>query len=279
MPDIGFVNGRFMPLSEAMVSVEDRGYQFGDGVYEVIRTYKGELYQLDAHLARLTRSARAIEIAEPYSPGEWAKHIAQGVGLAGYRESKVYVQLSRGVAPRDHTFPASPSPTAVITIREMKPLDPTLAANGVQAMTSADLRWGRCDIKTINLLPNLLARQQAKVSGAFEAILHRAEAVTEGAVSNVMMVQAGVVITPPESSWILSGVTRSVVLELARKAGIPVQERAISLREFRAAEEIFLTGTTVEILSVVGLDGASVGDGKPGPIATRLQALFQEALK
>lgn len=279
MPDIGFVNGRFTPLSETMVPVEDRGYQFGDGVYEVIRTYNGVPFQLEAHLARLSRSARAIEITEPYSFSDWAKHIAQGVALAGYRESKVYVQVSRGVAPRDHIFPPSLAPTAVMTIREMKALDSTLSANGVPAITSDDLRWGRCDIKSINLLPNLLARQHAKAAGAFEAILHRAEAVTEGSVSNVMTVQAGVVITPPESSWILPGVTRSVVLELARKAGIPVQERPMSLGELRAATEIFLTGTTVEILSVIRLDGAPVGAGKPGPLATRLQALFQKALE
>ena len=278
MSDIGFVNGRFMPLAEAMVSVEDRGYQFGDGVYEVIRTYGGVPYQLEAHLARLVRSASALEMAQPYGPAEWARHVNHAIKLAGYRESKIYIQLTRGAAVRDHAFPASASPTAVMTIREMHPLDPTLAAEGVSAMTLPDLRWGRCDIKTINLLPNLLARQQAKVNGVFEAILHRADEITEGAVSNVMIVRGGTISTPPENSWILSGVTRSVVLDLARKNGIGVGERRISLDELRAADEIFLTGTTVEILSVVRLDGESIRSGKPGPLSTHLRALFQASL-
>lgn len=278
MPDIGFVNGQFMPLGEAMVSIEDRGYQFGDGVYEVIRTYGGVTYQLEAHLERLARSARALDITEPYGAAKWTQYISHGIELAGYRESKVYVQLTRGVAPRDHVYPVSSAPSAVMSIREMHPLSPALSADGVLAVTLPDLRWARCDIKTINLLPNLLARQQAKVRGAFEAILYRAAEVTEGAVSNVMMVREGVVKTPPQSSWILSGVTRTVVLDLARKNGIGVKEEQIACDELRAADEIFLTGTTVEVLPVVKLDGKLVGDGTRGPFTARLQTLFRAAL-
>jgi len=278
MPDIGFVNGRFMPLGEATVSLEDRGYQFGDGIYEVLRSYQGTFFQLEAHLARLERSAKAIELQSPYTPAEWMAHVAEGIRLGQYAESKVYLQITRGVAPRDHLFPAAAIPTAVMTVREMRPLDSSLRARGVAAVTLPDLRWGRCDIKTINLLPNVLARQRAKAAGAFEAILIRGDELTEGAVSNVMVVVGGVVATPPEGPHILPGVTRSVVLDLARKAGVPVQERRLTLRELQNADEMFLTGTTVEILSVVQLDGAKVGTGSPGPLTLLLNDRFKAAL-
>jgi D-alanine transaminase len=277
MPDIGFINGTFMPLAEARVSVEDRGYQFGDGIYEVLRTYRGVPFRLDAHLDRLSRSARGIELPEPYDKSQWGRYIEEGLARGGFAESKVYLQLTRGVAPRDHAFPSASRPTAVMTIRELQPLDPALAAAGVRTITLPDLRWGRCDIKTINLLPNLLARQEAKRRGTYEAILHREETVTEGSVSNVMIVLNGILVTPPESPYILSGVTRAVVLDLARKDGLEVRERAVSLRELRGADEVFLTGTTVEILPVVQVDDRAVGSGKSGPVTTRLRALFHAA--
>jgi D-alanine transaminase len=278
MPDIGFINGTFMPLAQAMVSVEDRGYQFGDGIYEVLRTYRGVPFQLDAHLERLSRSARGIELPEAYDKSQWGRYIEEGIARGGYADSKVYVQVTRGVAPRDHAFPAAAQPTAVMTIREMRPLAPALAAAGVHVITLPDLRWGRCDIKTINLLPNLLARQQANRRGTYEAILHRDDSVTEGSVSNVMIVLNGTLATPPESSCILSGVTRAVVLDLARKDGVEVRERALSLRELRAADEVFLTGTTVEVLPVVRVDDLEIGGGKPGPVTKRLRALFHASL-
>lgn len=278
MPDIAFINGRFMPLATATVSVEDRGYQFGDGVYEVLRSYRGILFQAEAHLARLERSAQAIDLALPYTRAEWMGHVAAGIQSAGHAESKVYIQLTRGAAPRDHLFPSSVPPTAVMTVRAMRPLDPALRASGVAAVTLPDLRWGRCDIKSINLLPNVLARQRAKAAGAFEAILFRGDDVTEGAVSNVMVVRSGIVLTAPESERILSGVTRSVVLGLARKEGIPVLERVVTVDELRTADEVFLTGTTVEVLPVVRLDGAPVGSGTPGPLTRLLGDRFQSAL-
>ncbi|MER3423083.1 MAG: amino acid aminotransferase, partial [Nitrospiraceae bacterium] len=191
MPDIGFLNGRFMPLSEIAISVEDRGFQFGDGVYEVIRTYKGVPFQLDAHLIRLDRSAKAIDLPIPFSRQQWNDFIQKGLRLGGYAESKVYIQLTRGVAPRDHLFPSRVQPTTVITIREMRSLDSTLRANGVEVITIEDLRWGRCDIKSLNLLPNVLARQRAKEAGAFEAIFVRGGYITEGSVSNIMLTQGG----------------------------------------------------------------------------------------
>jgi D-alanine transaminase len=278
MPDIGFLNGEFMPLSQVKVSIEDRGFQFGDGVYEVVRTYSGVPFQLDVHLARLQRSAHAIHLNMPAHSTKWEEWICEGVKRAGYPECKVYMQVTRGVASRDHLFPNRTAPTIVMSVREMRPLDPTLRQAGAAVMTMDDLRWGRCDIKSINLLPNVLARQRASEAGAFEAILVRENVVTEGTVSNVMIVNAGHVITPPEGAHILSGVTRQFVLNLARKNGIPVEERNIGLREFCQAEEVFLTGTTIEVLPVVRIDNAPVGSGQPGGVTKRLRTLFLEQI-
>ena len=275
MPDIGFVNGRFMPLEEATVPVEDRGFQFGDGVYEVIRTYHGKPFQLDAHLIRFERSAGAIDLPLPWILQQWAAHVQEGVRRSGYAESKVYLQLTRGAAPRDHAFPASVKPTAVMTVRELKPMDPTRQAAGVAVMTMDDWRWGRCDIKSVNLLPNVMARQKAAQAGAFEAIFVRHGQVTEGAVSNVMIVKAGRVLTAPGGEQILSGVTRTLVLELARKEGLPVEERFVSREELLHADEVFLTSTTIEVLPVIRVDGGPVGSGKPGPVTQKLQAAFR----
>jgi len=278
MPDIGFLNGDFMPLSEVKISIEDRGFQFGDGVYEVVRTYGGVPFQLDAHLERLERSAHAIGLNMPVNSTKWEEWVREGVKRAVYPECKVYVQVTRGVASRDHLFPHKTTPTIVMSIREMRSLDPALCHEGVVVITMDDLRWGRCDIKSINLLPNVLARQRASEAGAFEAILLRDDTVTEGAVSNVMIINAGHVITPPEGAHILSGVTREFVLNLARKNGIPVEERNIRLREFRQAEEVFLTGTTIEVLAVVRIDDVPVGSGQPGLLTKRLRTLFREQI-
>jgi D-alanine transaminase len=278
MPNIAFINGRFLPLEEAMVSVEDRGYQFGDGVYEVIRTYGRRPFQMEAHLQRLERSAAAIGLALPFPIRRWAEHVTEGIRLAGFPESKIYLQLTRGVAPRDHAFPRSVLPTAVMTVREMQPLDLHHRRSGVTAVTMQDLRWSRCDIKSINLLANVMGRQHARDKDAFEAIFVRDGQITEGSVSNVMAVRSGVLITPREDQRILSGVTRSLILGLARKAGIPVQERDVALEELRAAEEVFLTGTTVEVLSVVSLDGKPVGRGTPGEMSGLLHRRFEESV-
>jgi len=275
MPDIGFVNGRFMPLAEATVSVEDRGFQFGDGVYEVIRTYGGRPYRLEAHLARLERSAKALGISMPFSMSQWSSFVTEGLRLTGYGDTKVYLQLTRGVAPRDHLIPTEVQPTAVMTFREMRPMDPAMQAAGVAAITVEDFRWGRCDIKSVNLLANVLARQMARDAGVFETIFVRGGQVTEGAVSNVMLIRRGVLVTPPESERILSGVTRTVVLEVARHGGVPVEERAVRIEELRIADEAFLTGTTVEILPLICLDGSPIGAGRPGELSTRLKAWFR----
>jgi D-alanine transaminase len=274
VPNVAFVNGAFMPLAEAKVSIEDRGFQFGDGVYEVIRTYKGRPFSLDAHLVRLDRSAAALNLPQHYSQAEWTHHIMEGIKRAAYPEAKIYLQITRGVAPRDHAYSDDATPTVVMTVREFHPLDRSVQATGVDAMTTEDIRWGRCDIKSVNLLANVLARQRVRQAGVFEAILVKGEFVTEGAISNVMVAQGGTVVTAPEGTCILSGVTRALVLDLARRAGVQVQERFVSQAEIYEADEVFLTGTTVEVLGVVRIDGKVIGDGRPGPITQRLAERF-----
>jgi D-alanine transaminase len=274
VPNVAFVNGAFMPPAEAKVSVEDRGFQFGDGIYEVLRTYKGSPFALEAHLARLERSATALDLTQPYSSTEWTRHILEGIERAAYPEAKIYLQITRGVAPRDHAYPTEVAPTVVMTVSEFHSLARSAQVAGVEAMTTEDIRWGRCDIKSVNLLANVLARQQAKRTHVFETILVKAGLVTEGAVSNVMVVREGAVVTAPEGPRILSGVTRAVVLDLALNEGLPIQERFVSQADLYEADEVFLTGTTVEVLGVVRVDGKIIGDGRPGPITQRLSEAF-----
>lgn len=274
MPETAFINGRFLPLAEASVSIEDRGFQFGDGVYEVIRTYGGRPFKLEAHLARLNRSAEAIGLRQPYPIERWSGYITEGLRLAGFPESKIYVQITRGAAPRDHAYAPDLEPTVVMTIRELRPITSGLQAAGVAAMTVEDIRWGRCDIKSVNLLANVLARQQAKQAGVFEAILVKNGEVTEGSVSNVMLVENRTLITAPEGSHILSGVTREVVLALARQEGLEIKERYPSQAQLYGASEVFLTGTTVEVLGVIRIDGKPIGDGEPGPVTRSLAKRF-----
>lgn len=278
MPDIAYVNGRFGPLADAVVSVEDRGFQFGDGVYEVIRTYRGQPFSIEAHLARLERSAQALQLPLGHARAQWTLLIHEGLRLSRFPETKIYLQITRGQAPRDHPFPLGLAPTTVLTFRELRPLEPSVRNAGVQAMTVEDIRWGRCDIKSVNLLANVLARQRAKEAGAFEAILVRGGMVTEGSVSNVVVVRNGALQTAPEGNRILSGVTRAIVLELAKKDGLSVSEAFVSREDMLTASEVFLTGTTVEVLSVVGIDGQAIGDGTPGTVSRLLSGRWNSLI-
>jgi len=270
VPDVAFVNGRFLPLADAVVSIEDRGFQFGDGIYEVLRTYGGRPFEVDAHLGRLDRSAQSLELNQPYPPARWRQLIEEGISRAAYKEAKIYLQVTRGVAPRDHTYAANLVPTTVMTVREYHPLSEAVRQTGVEVMTAEDIRWGRCDIKSLNLLANVLARQRGQKAGTFETILVKDDQVTEGAASNVILVRNGSLITAPEGPRILSGVTRAVVLQLARGAGVPIEERYPARAELYGADEVFLAGTTVEVLGVVKIDGKTIGTGQPGPVTMQL---------
>ncbi len=266
MPNIAYVNGHFSLLEQATISIEDRGFQFGDGVYEVIQVYGGVPFRLHAHLSRLECSAQAVSIPVPLSPTEWEALIQEGIQRSQYAECKVYIQLTRGVAPRAHLFPSSASPTVVMTFREIAEIEVVLQQQGVPAVTLSDLRWARCSIKSLNLLPNILAKQKANDAGAFEAILVKDGLVTEGTSSNVCLVKDGTIITPSLSDHLLAGVTRAVVLELARKHSIRIDEREVREEELTRADEIFLIGTTIEVLPVSKLNGVPVGDGRPGKV-------------
>ncbi len=277
MPDIAFVNDAFLPLSEARVSVEDRGFQFGDGVYELIRVYGGKPFRLSEHLARLERSAKAVGIAMPFSGSRWTSVVTEALQRSGYAEAKIYIQLTRGAAPRDHAWAGSIAATVVVTVRELVPPAANLYTDGVGVITVPDIRWGRCDIKSICLLPNVLAKQQAKEAGAFEALFVRDGHVLEGATSNVFTVQAGTLVTSPEGPLLLSGVTRKLVLAVAQKAGVPAKEQPVTEADLAVAAEVFLAGTTVEVLPVAHVNGKPVGRGKPGPVTQLLMARFGDA--
>jgi len=276
MPDIAFVNELFLPLGEAKVSVEDRGFQFGDGVYELLRVYGGVPFRLHDHLTRLERSARAVGIPEPFGADRWAAVIAEAIRQSGYAEAKVYIQITRGVSPRDHSFSATLVPTVIMTVRALVPPAAELYRHGAAVVTVPDIRWGRCDIKSICLLANVLAKQQALNAGAFEAIFVRDGEVLEGATSNIMAIQDRALLTPPESPYLLAGVTRLVILQLAREAGLVIREGAMAETDMYAADEVFLTGTTIELLPVARINGRPIGVAAPGPRTADLMGRFRK---
>ena len=275
MPNIAFLNGRFMPLSRAKVSVEDRGFQFGDGVYELIRTYDGHPFHMREHIRRLGRSAEALQIRNPYTEKVWARYVLQGMKKSGYPNAKIYIQVTRGAAPRVHWFPERARPTAVMTVRKFVPLPEAMRTRGVSVITVPDIRWARCNAKSLNLVPNTLAREEARRKGAFEALFIRDGYVMEGGGSNVFVRVGRTLLTPPEGPFILSGITREAVLGLAKEVGVEVTERPVRESELLSADEVFLTGTTVEVLPVVRINQKRVGSGKPGETARLLYARFR----
>jgi D-alanine transaminase len=277
MPDIAYLNGKWLPISQAKVSVEDRGFQFADGVYELIRVYGGQPFHLREHLERLLESARQIEIASSLSIPQLERIARLGCRNCGYPSAKIYIQLTRGTAPRLHHFPEKIKPTWVMTFRKLVPIEEATRKRGVSVLTIADVRWGRCNIKSLNLLPNVMAREQAARAGCFETLFIRDGIVTEGAGSNVFAVigdRGDRVVTPPEGPAVLSGITREVILDLGKKAGLLMVEAALSVEQLRAAHEVFLTGTTIEILPVVRLDGKKIASGRPGPVSRALHQAF-----
>ena len=280
MPEIAYVNGRFCPLAEAVVSVEDRGYQFADGVYEVVATYGGCPYALEPHLARLQGNLEALHLPLDICEYGLRAKLMEGIERSGFGETLVYIQVTRGVAPRRHEFPAvSVTPTVVMTFKELHRLPQDLYDRGVEVISTEDLRWKRCDIKSIALLPNILAKQAAAQVGAFEALLVDAEGrVTEGASTSAFCIQAGRLCTAPIGPHILPSITRGILLDLARKLGIPIDEKFCTLEQFKEVEEVFLAGTATEAMSVVQIDDAIIGDGAPGPITRQVRVAFLESL-
>jgi D-alanine transaminase len=270
-----YLNGRFLPLADAKVSVLDRGFVFGDGVYELVPVYSKKPFRLDEHLRRLQGSLDGIRLTNPHAPDAWRELILQLVARQDFADQSVYIQVTRGVAPRDHAFPAGVSPTVFMFTQPLVTATPEQKAAGVCAVTAVDNRWLRCNIKAISLLANVLMRQQAVDSGCAEAVMLRDGFLTEGAASNIFVVKEGVLLTPPPSSLMLTGVTYDVVLELAAAHGIAHEVRAIAEAEVRSADELWMTSSTKEIMPIVKLDDAPVGAGVPGPLARQMDALYQ----
>jgi D-alanine transaminase len=281
MPRIAYVNGRYLPLEQAAVGVEDRGYQFADGIYEVCEVRGGRLVDEDRHLARLQRSLAKLGIEQPMSILSLRVVIREVVIRNRIRNGLVYVQITRGVAPRGHAFPAKPvRPSLVVTARRSDPAAVARAEKGIAVVTYPDIRWARVDIKTVGLLPNVLAKQAAVEAGAAEAwFVDRDGLVNEGASSNAWIVtRAGALVTAPTTAQILEGVTRAVVLDTAASLGLSFEERRFSLAEALDAREAFITSATALVTPVVEIDGVAIGGGRVGETAARLrQALLRTA--
>lgn len=270
-----YLNGSFLPLEEARVPVLDRGFIYADGVYEVMPSLGGHLLKLEEHLDRLSRSLAAVRIEAPMSRAQWRGMLADLVAQAPGADLSVYLQVTRGVAPRDHAFPKSAQPTIFAMCNPMPPVSLDVLQRGVSAVMADDFRWGRCDIKSIALLANVLMRQQALDMGANESILVRNGMVTEAAAANVYAVLDGVIYTPPEGPDILPGITRLLTLELAQTHGLPYRITPLPLELFRQAEEVWLSSSTKDVIPVTRIDGKPVGTGMPGPLWTRMHGLFR----
>jgi D-alanine transaminase len=268
-----YLNGEYLPLSEAKVSVLDRGFLFGDGVYEVIPLYSGRLFRLQDHLERLQASLTRIRLSLSYDTDQWLEILTPLLDKS--KDQYIYLQITRGVAPkRDHAFPRDPNPTVFAMCSDLQPFPGV--KSGIKALTMDDSRWELCNVKATTLLANILLRQEAIEKGAAEAILYKNGYITEGAASNLFAVIDNVVVTPKNTTEILSGITRQVILELARKNDIQVSEETISLNALKMASEIWVTSSTREIVPVVELDSVIVGDGKPGVVWSKMNQLFQQ---
>ena len=274
---IVYFNGHFIPKEDVKISPDDRGFLFADGVYEVIRSYDGRLFKAENHLNRMDRSLRELRIDGPDE--ESLRDIAEKLipyNHFGDGDAVLYIQITRGVAPRRHSFPDKETrPTIYACPSPLQPPEEKWES-GVKVILVPDIRWARCDIKSVALLPNVLASQQAVERGAEEAVLVRDGVITEGSHSNFCAVFDGQLVTYPKSNYILSGITRGVVLDLCNELNIPSREAPILERELKEADELMILGTTIEVMPAVQVDDWKVGDGKPGPITVRLQQAFHE---
>ena len=276
MSRVAYVAGRYLPHRLAAVHIEDRGYQFADGVYEVMAVAQRRIVDEEPHLARLARSLGELEIAPPMADAALKLVLREVIRRNGVSDGIVYLQVTRGVARRDHGFPKSAKPVLVVTARNVRPPDPKLAENGVSVVVIPDIRWARCDIKSVSLLPNVLGKQRARRAGAFEAWQVDGDGrVTEGTSTNAWIVTAdATVLTREAGEAILNGVTRLALLDIIRREGYRFVERAFTVAEAKAAAEAFLTSTTVDLLPVVAIDGTAIGNGKPGRLSRKLREFY-----
>lgn len=276
MPELAYVNGKIMPIEQACVPIEDRGYQFGDAVYEFFASYGGRIFAMEAHLDRLERSLGALAF-NPIDRNHIRNAIMKTFQQAGYDRAGIYLQISRGVAPRNHAFPPGVPAQIIITVRPVPETAQELLTNGAKAITVTDIRWGRCDIKTVQLLPNAWAKQQAIDAGANDAIFISKEGIVrEGTASNVFIAKNGILLTHPLTPHILPGITRAQVIDICKNQDIEVREDYFDQSTMMEADEVFLTGTVTEVLPVTRIIDQPIGDGKPGPLAQKLFGLLRK---
>jgi D-alanine transaminase len=270
-----YLNGRFLPLEDAKISVLDRGFIYGDGVYELIPVYHRQPYRLRQHLARLQRSLDGIRMVNPHTDTEWESIIRELVARTPFDDQGLYLQVTRGVAKRDHSFPLDVVPTVFMMSNPLSLPTAEQVERGVAVVTAIDERWLHCDLKTISLLGNVLARQRATDAGAAETVLFRNGFLTEASASNVLIVRDRVILAPPKDNQILPGITYDAAFELARGGGLALEVRPISRDEALAADEMWLSSSTKEVLAVTSVDGKSFAGGSPGPVFRKIYELFQ----
>jgi D-alanine transaminase len=272
------LNGQPMPLSEVMIPALDRGFLLGDAIYEVLRIYQGQPWLLEEHWQRLARSLEAIRI-HGVDLDRLRRRMLETIAAGPFKEATAYIQVTRGVAPRAHAFPARSTPLEFLYVKEFHDVYADLRRDGAAVITQPDVRWDRCDIKSTNLLANVLAAEAAKEAGCVEALLCLSDGtLTEGTHTSFFGVLASKVLTAPNSNAILPGITRGLVLRLAARAGIDVQEHVLKRSDLEHVSELFLTGTTTEVLPVVQVDGRPIGDARPGPVTRRLQEAYRAAV-
>jgi D-alanine transaminase len=271
-----FLNGRLVAVEDAKISVLDRGFIFGDGVYELVPVYSRVPFRLEEHLVRLERSLGEAKIRNPYSRAQWRQHVHGLIDAQGFDDQGVYFQVTRGAAKRDHAFPQNVEPTVFMMSNPLVNPPPAQVERGGPAVSAQDNRWLRCDIKSISLIGNVLLRQLSAEAGAAETILFRDGKLTEASASNVFIVKQGVIKSPPKSNLILPGITYDVIAELAQANALPMEFRDVSEAEVRGADEVWVTSSSKEVFAIVTLDGKPIGDGKPGPMFRRMYQLYQE---
>jgi len=271
-----YLNGEFMPIEKAVIPVLDRGFIFGDGVYEVIPVYSRLPFRLGEHLERLQASLDSIRLGNPHEANTWQEMITRLVGLNEPEDQSLYLQVTRGVARRDHAFPANTAPTVFIMSSPLLPPTAEQISDGVGAITASDNRWARCNVKSTSLLPNVLLRQLAVDAGCAETLLVRDGQLTEGSASNAFVVSNGIILAPPKSNLMLPGITYDLVLELAAANNVAYEVRNIAETELARADEIWITSSSREILPVTTLNGQPVSNGRPGPVFKRMHGLYQE---
>jgi D-alanine transaminase len=271
-----YLNGQYLPIAEARVSAMDRGFLFGDGAYEVIPVYSRRPFRLPEHLARLRHTLDGIRLANPHTEAEWTRLIGEIVARNDGDDQSVYLQITRGAdSKRNHAFPVRVTPTVFVMSEPLVTPPPSQRETGIAAVSAPDVRWLRCDLKTTSLLANCLLRQLAVDAGCIETILFRDGFMSEGAASNIFAVKDGVLLAPPKNHLMLPGITYDVVLELAARHGLPCEVRDVLEAEARAADELWMTSSTKEVLPIVLLDGQPVGAGTPGPVFRKMYAWYQ----